>query len=252
VTIDQEKMSKSLGNFFTIREIFEQSPYSEIITGECLRYYLLSTHYRSDINFSDQSIAEAKAALDNVYGLMQRLEESEIQGSTLRDIDLELKMKKFVKKFHGSMDDDFNTPKALAAFQTMRGEVNKMLVKGLSGQAKQKAKEELKKLGEPLGLFQLTPKDWPFNAYGSATISGGGSVKVEGKKTAYGSATISGGSSVETSPLVSSEWIEEKICRRKEARENKDFSAADQIRKALAEKGIILEDRPDGTTRWKR
>jgi cysteinyl-tRNA synthetase len=256
VTIDQEKMSKSLGNFFTIREIFEKSPYSEIVTGECLRYYLLSTQYRSDINFSDQSIAEAKAALDNVYGLMQRLEEegaSKVASPIFAgDQHLTSLLQGLAQKLEQAMDDDLNTPKALAAFHEFRGEINKLLVKGLSSQAKQKAKEELKKLGEPLGLFQLTPKDWPFIAYGSAMISGGGSVKVEGKKTANGSATISGGGSVETSPLVSSEWIEEKIRLRKEARENKDFAAADKIRKALAEKGIILEDRPDGTTRWKR
>jgi cysteinyl-tRNA synthetase len=67
VTVDEEKMSKSLGNFFTIREIFEKSSYSETITGECLRYYLLSTHYRSDVNFSDQSIVEAKSSLDTIY-----------------------------------------------------------------------------------------------------------------------------------------------------------------------------------------
>ena len=104
--------------------------------------------------------------------------------------------------------------------------------KGLSSQAKQKVKLALKKFGEPLGLFQLNPKEWPFAAYGSAMISGGGSV--------------------ETSRFVSSDWIEEKIRLRNEARAQKDFSTADTIRKKLAEQGIFLEDRPDGTTRWKR
>jgi cysteinyl-tRNA synthetase len=234
VTVDKEKMSKSLGNFFTIREILDKSPVSEseAITGECLRYYLLSTHYRSDLNWSEQSLPEAKSALDNIYGLIQRLEESGGREQTVGDEELEPVLKQFANKFQESMEDDFNTPKVLAAFQEFRGEVNKLLVKGLSSQAQKKAKGILEKLGGPLGLFQLTPKEWPFIAYGSAMISGGGSV--------------------EASSLVSSEWIEEKIRLRKEARENKDFASADQIRKALAAKGIILEDRPDGTTRWKR
>ena len=79
VTVDKEKMSKSLGNFFTIREILDKSPVSnsEAITGECLRYYLLSTHYRSDLNFSENSLPEAKSAMDTIYSLIQRLEESE-------------------------------------------------------------------------------------------------------------------------------------------------------------------------------
>ncbi len=254
VTVDKEKMSKSLGNFFTIREILDKSTVSDLEakTGEYLRYYLLSTHYRSDLNFSEQSLPEAKAAMDTIYGLIQRLEESDSQKSNQGDEGCEHVLMQFAKKFKEGMEDDFNTPKVLAAFHEFRGEINKLLGKGLSGQAKQKAKEALKKLGEPLGLFQLTPKEWPFIAYGSAMISGGGSVKSKGKKTSYVSSKISGGGSVETSPLVSSEWIEEKIRVRNEARAQKDFSTADTIRKELAEQGIILEDRPDGTTRWKR
>ena len=89
VTVDKEKMSKSLGNFFTIREIFDKSAYPEKVTAECLRYFLLSTHYRSDLNFSGDSIHEAKAALDNLYQLIQRLEESENNENTHCDTDLD-------------------------------------------------------------------------------------------------------------------------------------------------------------------
>jgi cysteinyl-tRNA synthetase len=254
VTVDKEKMSKSLGNFFTIREIFEKSEYSESVTAECIRYLFLSTHYRSDLSFSDNAIGESKSALDNIYGLIQRLEESDFRENNLGvgDEDWERVLKEFAKKFQESMDDDFNTPKVLGAFHELRGEINKLLGKGLSTQAKQKVKEALKKFGEPLGLFQLNPKEWPFVAYGSATIRGGGSLKAEGKKTAYGSTIISGGGSVETSRFESLDWIEEKIHLRNEARAQKDFLTADNIRKELAAKGIILEDRPDGTTRWKR
>ncbi|MGD9853220.1 MAG: cysteine--tRNA ligase [Nitrospirales bacterium] len=243
VTVDKEKMSKSLGNFFTIREILDKSPVSdsEVITGECLRYYLLSTHYRSDLNWSEQSLPEAKSALDNVYGLIHRLGESNDPENNAADGELESGLKRFANKFQESMDDDFNTPKVLAAFQEFRGEINKLLVKGLSDQAKQKAKEVIKKFGEPLGLFQLAPKEWPFMVPSKEKI-----VLLEGTSSAHSS--VSGSLSVSKI----SEWIEQQIQLRKEARENKDFAKADQIRKTLADNGIILEDRSDGTTRWKR
>ncbi len=255
VTIDQEKMSKSLGNFFTIREIFEKSPYSEIVTGECLRYYLLSTHYRSDINFSNQSIAEAKAALDNVYGLIQRLEEHKafmlvspifleiqqedglkdqyLQEDAIKDQYLPHLLDSLAQKFEQAMDDDFNTPKVLAAFHEFRGEMNKLLVTRLSDLDKQKAKECLRKYGHPLGLFQFSTEDWN-------KISTQSTIPVEFLKGVFSkSQSIEG-------------WIEEQIQKRKEAREKKDFGTADKIRQELAAKDIILEDRPDGTTRWKR
>lgn len=243
VTVDKEKMSKSLGNFFTIRDILDKSPVadSEEITGECLRYYLLSTHYRSDLNWSEQSLPEAKSALDNMYDLIQRLDESAEAASKTADKELEDGLKKLANKFSESMDDDFNTPKALAAFQEFRGEVNKLLVKGLSSRAQQKAKTELKNFGEPLGLFHVAPKEWPFMLPSKEPV-----VHLAGKIQTRSS--VSGSLSVSKS----ADWIEQQIQLRKEAREKKDFAAADQIRKALAEKGIILEDRPDGTTRWKR
>src|SRR5256712_8332895 len=75
VTVDQEKMSKSLGNFFTIREIFEKFPASEQVTAEVLRFFLLSTHYRSPIDFSDEALRQARAGLNNFYDLFKRLEE---------------------------------------------------------------------------------------------------------------------------------------------------------------------------------
>jgi cysteinyl-tRNA synthetase len=237
VTIDEEKMSKSLGNFFTIREIFEKSPYSEIVTGECLRYYLLSTHYRSDINFSDQSISEAKAALDTIYGLIRRLEEFDSQENNQGDEEWECVSKYFAQKFQDSMDDDFNTPKVLGAFHELRGEVNKLLVKGLSKQAKGNVLEDLKKYGQPLGLFQIPCKEWRFGIIRA----------VVGK--ASGSSTVTGFS---VAVIQTEEWIEQQIRLRNKARAQKDFSTADTIRKELAEQDIILEDRPDGTTRWKR
>ncbi len=235
VTIDQEKMSKSLGNFFTIREIFEKSSYSEIVTGECLRYYLLSTHYRSDINFSNQSIAEAKAALDNFYGLLQRLEEPSSKSEIGGDKDWETLCKDFTEKFTWAMDDDFNTPKALAAFNEFRGTINKLLGKGLSEKSRETILKTLKAYGKTLGLFQMTVSKW------NSIVVRLGMAKSE-----------ESGLPIKGIVGPTNKWIEEQIQIRNEAREKKNFSTADRVRNELADQGIILEDRPDGTTRWKR
>ena len=119
VTIDDEKMSKSLGNFFTIKEIFEKSNWKESVTGETLRYFLLSTHYRSDLNFSDKALSEAKAAVDNLYDLFRRLEESGSASKGDNDQALERTVAEFESQFEEAMDDDLNTPRALAEFPTV-------------------------------------------------------------------------------------------------------------------------------------
>src|SRR4030095_1418549 len=118
-----EKMSKSLGNFFTIREIFEKSKWSEKITGEMLRYFLVATHYRGPLDFSDQTIEEAKSALDGFYDLFRRLEESDIRIHG--DTELEEVIERARAMFCQAMDDDLNTPVALAVIQKLRGDVNK-------------------------------------------------------------------------------------------------------------------------------
>ncbi len=224
VTVDKEKMSKSLGNFFTIRAILDKSPIAgpEAKTGECLRYYLLSTHYRSDLNFSEQSLPEANAALATIYGLIRRLEESDSQESNQGDEGCEQVLKEFVKNFQESMDDDFNTPKALAAFHDLRAKINTLLAKGLSDKAKGNAIEIFRKFGEPIGLFNISSDVW-FGTTREISASDEFSI-----------------------------GIETKIKLRNEARAKKDFSTADKIRQELDKMKIILEDRPDGTTRWKR
>jgi len=237
VTVDKEKMSKSLGNFFTIREIFEKSQYPKSVTAECLRYLFLSTHYRSDLGFSDNAIEESKSALDNIYGLMQRLEESDTRENNLGDEDWERVSKEFTNKFQNSLDDDFNTPKALGAFHEIRGEVNKIMVKGLSGGANKKAMAVFTKFGKPLGLFQIPTKEWKFGIIRAAVG------KASGSSTA---------AAISEAITLTDEWIEEQICLRNEARAKKDFATADKIRQELDGKKITLEDRPDGTTRWKR
>lgn len=230
VTIDEEKMSKSLGNFFTVREIFDKSNCPETVTAETLRYFLLTTHYRSDVNFSNQAVSEAKAALDNLYGLFQRLQETTTNQGHEETV-LPQRMEQFTRAFEDAMDDDFNTPKAFAEFQQLRTDVNQMLATGLSDSSRKLVREAFQRCGEPLGLFQLPEQEW----VSRPLIFGQAADKQQDDKKE-----------------ITDEWIQEQIQQRAQARLRKEFAAADQIRQELAAKGIILEDRPDGTTRWKR
>ncbi|MFQ5589106.1 MAG: cysteine--tRNA ligase, partial [Nitrospiria bacterium] len=114
VTIDREKMSKSLGNFFTIDEIFKKSPqFPEAVIGEVLRFYLLSIHYRSPIDFSDEGLKTAKSGLDNFYVLFQKIDEisNEPNADTAEQSPPELA--DFQSRFEAAMDDDFNTARAI-------------------------------------------------------------------------------------------------------------------------------------------
>lgn len=225
VQINQEKMSKSLGNFFTIREIFDKSEWPENITGEMLRYFLVATHYRAPLDFSDQAIEEAKCALDGFYDLFKRLEEPETRtdgdGTLLQVIENTRSM------FSLAMDDDLNTPQALAVFQKLKGDLNKLIERGLSTDKRREALKTFLELGEVLRLFSIDR--WQYK-------------KGPSRPT---------GLEVVITPLTD-EQIAEKIAERNEARRQKNFKNADEIRQLLAADGIIVEDKPDGTSRWKR
>jgi len=219
VQINQEKMSKSLGNFFTIREIFEKSEWPETETGEMLRYFLLATQYRGPLDFSDQALKEAKNAANGFYDLFARL--AETGGSASGDARLNPAIERCTAAFRSAMDDDINTPVALAALQGLRSDLNKLLAEGLSTEARRAAREAFRSLGRVLALFQLD--HWVFN------VETGGPVS-----------------------LASEVEIERQIAERTEAKKRKDFKRADAIRAELAAQGIIIEDKPDGTSRWKR
>ena len=219
VEINHEKMSKSLGNFFTIREIFAKSKWSERVTGEVLRYFLISTHYHSPLDFSDQALQEARQALEGFYGLFNRLCETE--SNTTADENLSSTLVRTQESFKKAMDNDLNTPMAVAELQKLRNEVNKLIERGLSTERRQQALEEFRRLGLVLGLFQLDKWDY-------SVVPDTGQLELQGNE------------------------IEAKLSERNEARKRKDFAKADEIRKALAAQGIIIEDRPDGTSRWKR
>jgi cysteinyl-tRNA synthetase len=220
VMIKNEKMSKSLGNFFTIQEIFEKSKaVPESVMAERLRFYLLSTHYRSPIEFSDAALSLAQFGLNHFHTLFEKLKEvpeSANDPKPAADVPQSDLCDRYASLFEEAMDDDFNTAEAIGVMQQFRREVNSTL------DTLKKKKETgvilslFHKMGDVLGLFKEEEREEELPA-GNTMMS-----------------------------------IETAILRRNEARANRDFSAADQIRKELAEQGIILEDRPDGTTRVKR
>lgn len=238
VTINQEKMSKSLGNFFTVREIFQKSPYKVPVTAETLRYFLLSTHHRNPLDFSDEALWEAKRALDRFYDLFQRLDEV-TAGDGPADPRLAPLSERLGEAFRQAMDDDFNTPAAIAQFQLVRGEVNRLLESGLSKTACDQARATFRFLGDVLGLFQLSYREWEFG--------------VEVRPGTAEVVTVREQVDVRVSKqALTDDEIEQKLVQRNEARRQKDFATADRIREELASFGITIEDRPDGTSRWKR
>jgi cysteinyl-tRNA synthetase len=228
VQINHEKMSKSLGNFFTIREIFSASEWPASVTGEVLRYFLLSTHYRGPLDFSDQSLREAKGALNGFYDLFERLNESapnrNVADGSMREVLMRTR-----EAFGEAMDDDLNTSNAVAALQKLRGETNKAMEAGLSGEMRQAVRQEFRALGAVLGLLQAD--SWQFKPQLQPASPDG-----QGEKTV---------------PLSEAD-IAGKIEARIEAKRVKNYKLADQLRAELASHGITIEDRPDGTSRWKR
>ena len=225
VQINQEKMSKSLGNFFTIREIFEKSEWPEKITGEMLRYFLLTTHYRSPVDFSDHALEEAKLALDGFYDLFKRLEEPSVQKES--DAQVVGIIDRTRELFCQAMDNDLNTAQALAVLQKLRGDVNKLVEQGLSTQKRRESLTAIVEIGQVVRLFGVDR--WQFKRGPSRPT----------------------GLTVVITQLTDDQ-IADKVAERNEARKQKDFKKADEIRQLLAADGIIIEDKPDGTSRWKR
>jgi cysteinyl-tRNA synthetase len=222
ITVDKEKMSKSLGNFFTIKEILDK------YEPEVVRYFLLSAHYRSPIEFSDVQLNEAELSIDRYYTTVMRIndfiETTVAKEKIVSSAELEKLLASFKDKFHNAMNDDFNTASVLGFIFELIREANKFLDLKPSGQkAKEmviRAKELLSEIGGILNIFNKSPKEW----YSSL-------MKVK---------------KIE----IPEEALLEKIAEREGARRGKDWASADNIRKELDEKGIILEDKKDGTS-WK-
>ncbi len=223
ITIDKEKMSKSLGNFFTIKEILEK------FDPEVLRVFLLSTHYRSPIEFSDAILKETESLLDRYYSTLMRIEEFFVKKSgkkkqTEEGEILQKMLSAFTGRFKEAMDDDFNSALAIGHIYELVREVNRYLDSKPSGdEAVKLLHDSLDKINEAsdvLNVFNRTPKEWYVSLMKSHGI-----------------------------PLTEEE-IESKIGQRKEAREQKNWEEADSIRDGLLETGVVLEDRPDKTV-WK-
>ncbi len=226
VNVNQEKMSKSLGNFFTIREILEH------YHPEAVRLFLLSHHYRSPVDFSDQNLKEAQLALDRLYAVLKDLKEmqEEKEVSALpQEQEIRGLIERLPEAFEAAMDDDFNSASALGVLHRTTRDLNRLLgevKKGGQGTPSHalldKGLQTFTRLGNVLGLLTLDPTAY-FN-----------------EKQKEGMKEIA----------LSEEEILRFIEERKAARANKDWARADQIRNELADKGIILEDTPQGTI-WK-
>ena len=202
VRVNDEKMSKSLNNFFTVREVLKQYRPEEI------RFFILASHYRSPLNYSMENLNEARAALIRLY-------------TSLRDIDIvdaEV-IKNYSDQFNAVMDDDFNTPRAIAVMHEIAHELNRQDDK-TSGYSKSLA-ATLIYLGKIFGLLEANPENYLKSKTGTAMV-----------KLDYGQ-------------------IEEYIKQRNEARKQKDFQEADRIRNLLQDNGISLEDTTSGTV-WYR
>ena len=203
VTVNSEKMSKSLGNFFTVREILQRYRPEEI------RYFILTSQYRSPLNYDDEHLKNARGALTRFYTALRGLPDAAPRGGG-----------DYVARFHDAMEDDFNTPEALAVMFDLAREINR--VRAESEDAAAGLAAELRRLGGILGILQQDPEAW-----------------MRGGEPA----------AVDTGP--SDAQIEDLIRQRTEARAARDFEEADRIRDALKEMGVVLEDGAGGTT-WRR
>ena len=200
VRVDDEKMSKSLGNFFTIREVLER------YRPEVLRYFILTSHYRKPLNYSDQHLDQAQKALTGLYTALRGLTPAVPEGDA-----------PYTAQFDAAMDDDFNTPEALAVLHELAHDINRLRESDPAGAAR--AAAVLRELGGRLGILQEEPE-----AFLRGQAGGDG---------------------------ISDEKVEALIAEREAARAAKEWGRADAIRDELAAAGIVLEDGAGGTT-WRR
>jgi cysteinyl-tRNA synthetase len=202
VRVNEEKMSKSLGNFFTVREVLKT-----LRDPEVLRFFLLSSHYRGPINYSSVQLAQADETLLGLYRALKDAGESTV-------VDAER-----LASFRSAMDDDFNTPEALAAMQGVARELNQAKAAGNAPQ-RAGAAAALRAMGAALGVLQQDPDTYLKRSAGDQTISDA--------------------------------EIEALLAARQTARAAKNFAESDRIRQQLTAAGILLEDKAGGPTQWRR
>ncbi len=201
ITIDNEKMSKSKGNFFTVRDILEK------YSGEVIRFFLLSGQYRSPINFSEDLMEQAKNSLGRMENAKENLQflieksQGEISDAEAKNLEI---FDKYRRQFIEAMDDDLNTADAISAMFELITAINTAVKDGCSKAFAEKSLDKLMELANVLGILQQEEK---------AGID---------------------------------DDIQELIAQRQEARKNKDYARADEIRDQLAAQGITLKDTPQG------
>ncbi|MCO6442122.1 MAG: cysteine--tRNA ligase [Nitrococcus mobilis] len=205
IRINDEKMSKSLGNFFTVREVLQ------VYRPEEIRYFLLSSHYRSPLNYSTSDLDNARAALERLYLALRDLPFAEASPTLAEP---------YCEAFRQAMDDDFNTPLALAVLFDLAREINRRRDRFASQAAALAA--TLRELGGLLGLAQAEPEVFLKDGAGPPVAAG-----------------------------IDSERVEALLAERALARKSRDFATADRIRDELQAQGITLEDTPQGTV-WRR
>jgi len=202
--VDGEKMSKSLNNFFTIRDVLEK------YQPEVVRFFLISSHYRSPINYAEDNLIEARTGLDRFYGALR--DYADVTPTPLATMADSAYYKAFVE----AMNDDFNTRVAMAGMFDLVRDLNN--AKNDPEQAKNLA-GQLKALGLVLGVLQENPEVF-LQAAGSDQIAAG--------------------------------EVERLVAERIQAKKDKQYARADEIRKELLAAGVVLEDSRDGTTQWRR
>ena len=201
IRVNQEKMSKSLGNFFLIRDVLQQ------FDPEVVRFFMLRAHYRSPINYSDSQLEEARTGLVRLYTAINTNEQHASKNAE--------PVAQWVKRFGDAMNDDFNTPEAIASLFDLASEINR----ASDANTKQELSQTLKHLAGLIGLLQRSPNEF----LQSGTPHTG----------------------------MSPAQIEEQIAARHAAKLTKNFKEADAIRERLLNDGVVLEDKPSGTV-WRR
>lgn len=202
ITVDHEKMSKSKGNFFTVRDISKEYDL------EVLRLFLISSHYRSPINFSQEVMDQNKHALDRLYNTKDRLEAALEKAQDKESPDFDKDVDQLKEEFCQAMEDDMNTADAVSKLFDLSKRINQGINEEVGRESLEKAKKVYGELAKVLGLLN----------------------KEEDQVD---------------------EEVLTLIKEREDARKNKDFARADEIRDQLTEMGIAIEDSRDGT-KWKR